>query len=119
MYSQSWEFRNGPMKSIPQTSNSSTWRLYVRGIVLQAVMPPCSWHLRHLRINSLVSSYIVGQKKPLCQIFCLCSESSKVASIRCSMAFLYDLYPFCCRDTSPQQSIRTHPVQVRWIPKVT
>ena len=32
-------------------------------------MPPCIWHLRHLRMNSLVSSYIVGQKKPLCQIF--------------------------------------------------
>ena len=66
MYSQSWDFGNGPMKSMPQTPNSSTWRLFVRGIALRVVMPPCIWHLRHLRMNSLVSSYIVGQKKPLC-----------------------------------------------------
>src|SRR6185437_1071649 len=69
MYSQSWNFGNGPMKSMPHTSNNSTWRLYVRGIALRAVMPPCIWHLRHLRMNYLVSSYIVGQKKPLSQIF--------------------------------------------------
>ena len=66
MCSQSWDFGNGPMKLMPQTSNSLTWRLFVRGIALRVVIPPCIWHLRHLRMNSLVSSYIVGQKKPLC-----------------------------------------------------
>jgi hypothetical protein len=41
---------------------------------------------------------------------CLSLECSKVASVCCGVAFLYDLYPFCCWYTSP--------IQVWVIPKV-
>ena len=57
------------MKPMPHTSNNSIWRLFCRGIASGAVIPPCSWHLWHLRTKSFVSSYMIGQKNLLCQTF--------------------------------------------------
>jgi hypothetical protein len=58
-------------------------------------------------------------EEPALPNFGLCAKYFIVAFVWCYMAFFYDLLPFCRWYASPQQSIRTHPVQVWVIPKVT
>ena len=104
------------MKSMPHMSTSSIWRLFYMGIVPRAVIPQCNWHLRHLRTKFLVSSNMVGQKNPLCQIFSW--VRNKVSPIWCYMALLNDPCFFSCWYTPSQQAIRTNSVEVWIIPQV-
>ena len=101
---------------MPHMSTSSIWRLFYMGIVPRAVIPQCNWHLRHLRTKFLVSSNMVGQKNPLCQIFSW--VRNKVSPIWCYMALLNDPCFFSCWYTPSQQAIRTNSVEVWIIPQV-
>jgi hypothetical protein len=78
-------------------------------------------HLAPLKPSNEFSSVFIHcwPKESTLPDLCLGSECSKVASVCCSVAFLYDLYPFCCRYASSQQTIYAYHIQVWVVPKVT
>ncbi|EKB47179.1 hypothetical protein B879_04227 [Cecembia lonarensis LW9] len=67
MYKWPKDDGNGPMKSIPQTSKSSTTKMLFNGISFLRLMFPIFWHLSQLEQKSKASLNKVGQKKPDCK----------------------------------------------------